>query len=49
MYGLAVNGQEGVEEQIKAILADFEVTMGLCGIRSVDEIHGNRALLSKEN
>ena len=48
IYGLALNGSAGVEEQIKSILADFELTMGLCGYKSVAEIWGNREMLQKE-
>ena len=47
MYGLALGGEEGVAEQIKAILADFEVTLGLSGYKNIQEIYGNRSILSK--
>ncbi|KAH9850163.1 FMN-dependent alpha-hydroxy acid dehydrogenase [Lenzites betulinus] len=39
-YALAVAGQEGVESYIKSILADFELTLGLSGYRSIAEIQG---------
>lgn len=38
VYGLALEGQLGVEEVIKNMLADFDVTMGLAGCRSIAEI-----------
>ena len=40
MYGLALGGADGVKHVVKTILADLEVTMGLSGYKSVDEIHG---------
>ena len=40
MYGLAAGGQEGVEQVLKMILADTEITLGLSGYRSLDEIRG---------
>ncbi|KAI0354824.1 FMN-dependent alpha-hydroxy acid dehydrogenase [Trametes cingulata] len=39
-YALAVAGQAGVEAHIKSILADFELTLGLSGYRSIAEIQG---------
>lgn len=33
-------GQTGVEAHIKSILADFELTLGLSGYRSIAEIQG---------
>lgn len=47
MYGLTVAGEDGVVEQVRNILAEFEVTMGLCGIKSIDEIRGNRTMLMR--
>lgn len=40
MYGLALGGAEGVKHVLKTILADLEVTMGLSGYKSIDEIQG---------
>lgn len=40
MYGLAVGGQEGVEEVLKCTISDLEVTLGLSGYKSIDEIRG---------
>jgi isopentenyl diphosphate isomerase/L-lactate dehydrogenase-like FMN-dependent dehydrogenase len=42
MYGLALGGEEGVEEVLRALLADTEITLGLCGYRNIDEIWGKR-------
>ena len=39
-YGLAVAGQAGVEAVIKAMLAEFELSLGLAGYRSVADILG---------
>ena len=38
VYGLALAGEEGVGEVIRNFLADFDLTMGLAGCRSVGEI-----------
>ncbi|HEX2080192.1 MAG TPA: lactate 2-monooxygenase [Longimicrobium sp.] len=38
VYGLAIAGEEGVGEVIRNLLADFELTMGLAGCRSLAEI-----------
>lgn len=48
MYGLTLGGEQGVEEQIRVILSDFEVSLGLSGYKSVPEIQGNRNALVKE-
>lgn len=40
IYGLAVGGKGGVETVIRSILAEFEITMGLCGHNSIAEIWG---------
>lgn len=47
IYGLALGGHAGVEEQVRTILADFELTMGLCGYKSIADIWGNRAMLQQ--
>ncbi|KAH9934291.1 oxidoreductase [Fomitopsis serialis] len=41
MYALALAGREGVDSQLRAILADFEITLGLAGIRSIEELRMN--------
>jgi lactate 2-monooxygenase len=38
VYGLAIDGEEGVREVIQNFAADFDLTMGLSGCRSVGEI-----------
>jgi lactate 2-monooxygenase len=38
VFGLAVAGRQGVREVLQNFAADFELTMGLAGCRSVDEI-----------
>ena len=38
IYGLALGGQAGVSHVLESILADFDLTMGLSGRDSVDEI-----------
>ena len=38
VWGLAAAGQEGVREVIRNVWADFDLTMGLAGCRSVGEI-----------
>lgn len=37
-YGLAIAGQQGVYEVLRHFMADFELTMGLAGCRSISEI-----------
>jgi lactate 2-monooxygenase len=38
VYGLGVAGAQGVREVIQNFVADFDLTMGLAGCRSVDEV-----------
>jgi lactate 2-monooxygenase len=38
VYGLALAGESGVREVLQNFLADFDLTMGLAGCRSVSEI-----------
>jgi lactate 2-monooxygenase len=40
VYGLGVAGAPGVREVIQNFVADFDLTMGLAGCRSVDEVAG---------
>ena len=42
MYALAISGQQGVEEVLRGLLADTEITLGLCGYKNVEEIWGRR-------
>ncbi|KAF8262368.1 oxidoreductase [Lactarius quietus] len=49
MYGLAIGGEQGVEEVLRSLLADTEVTLGLSGYKSIEEIWAKReAVLEKE-
>ena len=41
VYGLAIGGTQGVQEVIRNLLADFELTMGLAGCASIVEIDEN--------
>ena len=47
MWGLAVDGADGVREVIQRMLADFDITMTLCGCRNLSEV--NRAMLVQAN
>ncbi len=38
VYGLAIDGQQGVYEVLRNFMADFELTMGLSGCRNIKEI-----------
>jgi lactate 2-monooxygenase len=38
VYGLAIAGEAGVREVLENLVADFDLTMGLAGCRSIDEI-----------
>lgn len=44
LYGLVTGGSKGVHETLEAVRTEFEVAMGLCGARSVDEI--DRSLIA---
>jgi len=45
MYGLALGGEEGVEQVLRGLLADTEVTLGLSGYKGINEIWGKGKLL----
>lgn len=47
IYGLAINGQQGVEHVLKALLGEMEMTLHVAGITSVQPEHLNRSLLHK--
>lgn len=47
VYGLAADGEEGVNQVIQNILSDFDITMGLAGIDSISNI--SRSLLVKDD
>ncbi len=38
VYGLAIAGQQGVEEVIGNVLAEFDLTLGLAGCAKVREV-----------
>ena len=39
VYGLTIDGENGVREVIQNLLADFDLTMGLAGCKSIAEIN----------
>jgi isopentenyl diphosphate isomerase/L-lactate dehydrogenase-like FMN-dependent dehydrogenase len=41
-YGLAVNGEEGVCDVIKNLIADFDLTLGLAGCASLHDVKRDR-------
>lgn len=45
MYGLCVGGEDGVAATVRGVLADLDITMGLCGLKNIEEIVGNREIL----
>ncbi|TFY76107.1 hypothetical protein EWM64_g7905 [Hericium alpestre] len=38
MYGLAINGETGVEEVLRGLLADTEISLGLSGYKDINDI-----------
>lgn len=42
MYGLAIAGQEGVEQILLQTICEMHITLGLCGYGSVNEIIGKK-------
>jgi L-lactate dehydrogenase (cytochrome) len=38
IWGLALEGQQGVETVLKTVLADFDLTMALCGYTAPDQL-----------
>ena len=47
VYGLAIAGERGVREVMQNHMADFDLTMGLAGCRSIAEI-GPECLVPRE-
>lgn len=47
IYGLGIAGEKGARHVLAGLLADFDQSMGLAGIKSVKEL--NRALLRRTN
>lgn len=41
IWGLSIQGEVGVRHVMRAILAEFDITMMLAGVRSIDEIRQN--------
>jgi isopentenyl diphosphate isomerase/L-lactate dehydrogenase-like FMN-dependent dehydrogenase len=39
IYGLAVAGEQGVRDVVQNFLADLDITLGLCGCKSVGELY----------
>jgi len=44
LWGLAIAGEQGVRDVVQNFLADFDITMGLAGFRSVREL--NQSMLT---
>jgi len=42
MYGLAIAGQEGVEQILLQTICDLHISMGLAGYGDINEIIGKR-------
>ena len=42
VYGLAIDGEQGVVEVLRNLMADFELTMGLAGCKHLPEINRER-------
>ncbi|KAK0488961.1 FMN-dependent alpha-hydroxy acid dehydrogenase [Armillaria novae-zelandiae] len=42
MYGLAISGERGVEEVVRGILCEAEITLGLCGYSNLSQIWGKK-------
>ncbi|KAB8228190.1 alpha-hydroxy acid oxidase [Aspergillus alliaceus] len=49
IWGLAWNGQEGVELAIKILLQEFRITMALAGCRSIKEIRKSHLSILKSD
>jgi lactate 2-monooxygenase len=47
VWGLALDGQQGVEAVLKMILAELDLTMALCGLTRPDQLDGD-ALASED-
>lgn len=49
VYGLVLEGQEGVEHVLKALLGDLELTLHLAGIPAANSKHLNKSVLMRED
>ena len=38
MWGLALGGEDGVEQVLRGLLADLDLTLAMCGVRDVADI-----------
>ena len=47
LYALAVSGPMGVAHVLKILKDEFELTMGLCGVKSVQEINYNHIIMPR--
>lgn len=47
MYGLAVAGEQGVKEVLQNMIADLDITIGLSGVSSVQDL--DESILTKED
>jgi len=45
MYGLALEGQAGVEAIIKQLLSEFSITMGLSGCTNINQVSQSREFM----
>jgi isopentenyl diphosphate isomerase/L-lactate dehydrogenase-like FMN-dependent dehydrogenase len=41
VWGLALEGQAGVTQVVKSLLADFDLSMAMCGVSSVADVNGD--------
>jgi lactate 2-monooxygenase len=48
-YGLAVNGQQGVCDVVKNLLADLDLTLGLAGCASLKELSRENLVVAAGN
>lgn len=42
MYGLAIAGQDGVEQILRQTICDLHISMGLAGYSDINDIIGKR-------
>lgn len=47
VYGLALDGENGVQHVLKSLLGDFNLTLHLSGVSSVSAAHLNRTVLRR--
>ena len=41
IYGLAINGEEGVKQVVQKVLHELEISMALAGVRNIEEINSD--------